>query len=115
MNPGLGPWTARIKLIALVALLMLAAGCDRLPPRQATATPLPVPTPVQTPDSSLPPEILAARDAGLRTVAFSIVTNYSNLFHAQAHSQDEIRHNAAQASGKLRCLISGLVKILTEP
>ena len=68
MNPGLGPWTARIKLIALVALLMLAAGCDRLPPRQATATPLPVPTPVQTPDSSLPPEILAARDAGLEAL-----------------------------------------------
>lgn len=61
------------------------------------------------------PEVIAARHAGLRTVAFSIVTNYSNLFHAQAHSQDEIRHNAAQASGKLRCLIAGLVKILTEP
>jgi len=55
------------------------------------------------------PEVIAARHAGLRVAAFSIVTNYSNLFHDQAHSQEEIRDNAALASEGLKHILSRLV------
>jgi len=37
------------------------------------------------------------------------VTNYSNLFHDQAHSQEEIRDNAALASEGLKHILSRLV------
>lgn len=53
------------------------------------------------------PEVIVARHSGIRVLAYSIVTNYSNLFHSQAHSQEEIRHNAAIAS-------ANLMRILTE-
>ena len=64
-------WTTGISMVAaLVALLAVAVGCDRLaPPRQATATPELSPTPLVTPDSSLPQRILIARDAGLKAFA----------------------------------------------
>lgn len=55
------------------------------------------------------PEVIAARHAGLRVAAFSIVTNYSNLFHDQAHSQEDIRDNAALASAGLKHILSRLV------
>jgi len=55
------------------------------------------------------PEVIAARHAGLRVAAFSIVTNYSNLFHDQVHSQEEIRDNAALASEGLKHILSRLV------
>ncbi len=48
------------------------------------------------------PEVIAARHAGMRVATFSIVTNYSNLFHDEAHSQQEIRDNAAKAAAGLR-------------
>lgn len=51
------------------------------------------------------PEVLAARHCGINVLAFSIVTNYSNLFHDAEHSQEEIRHNAAKAGTELRILI----------
>ena len=55
------------------------------------------------------PEIIAARHAGLRVVAYSIVTNYSNLFHSAAHSQEEIRRNAQVASQNLKQIITGFI------
>jgi purine-nucleoside phosphorylase len=51
------------------------------------------------------PEVIVARHAGLRVLAISIVTNYSNLFHDQAHSQEEIRRNAAISGEKLKLIL----------
>ncbi len=53
------------------------------------------------------PEVIAARHAGMKVLAFSVVTNYSNLLHDQAHSQEEIRANADKAS-------AWLINIITE-
>jgi purine-nucleoside phosphorylase len=58
------------------------------------------------------PEVIAARHAGMRVLAYSIVTNYSNLFHSEAHSQEEIRHNAGIASGHLKQIISEFIRQL---
>ncbi|MCK9556786.1 MAG: purine-nucleoside phosphorylase [Candidatus Cloacimonadaceae bacterium] len=58
------------------------------------------------------PEVLAARHAGMRVIAYSIVTNYSNLFHSEAHSQEEIRQNAAVASQNLKQIISCFIASL---
>lgn len=55
------------------------------------------------------PEVIAARHCGMRVLAFSIVTNYSNLFHDQAHSQDEIREHAGLAASGLRGLIGEFI------
>lgn len=55
------------------------------------------------------PEVIVARHGGMRVFGISIVTNYSNLFHNLAHSQEEIRANAAKASDYLKLLISNLM------
>ncbi len=55
------------------------------------------------------PEVIAARHAGMKVLAFSVVTNYSNLFHDEAHSQAEIRANADLASDHLVTLITEFV------
>ncbi len=60
------------------------------------------------------PEVIAARHAGLRVLAFSIVTNFSNLFHGQAHSQEEIRHNAGLATERLQTIIAEFIANLTQ-
>ncbi|MGC9362303.1 MAG: purine-nucleoside phosphorylase [Candidatus Syntrophosphaera sp.] len=60
------------------------------------------------------PEVIAARHAGMKVLAFSIVTNYSNLFHDLPHSQEEIRKNADLASNDLKDLISEFVSRLSE-
>lgn len=60
------------------------------------------------------PEVIAARHAGIRVLALSIVTNYSNLFHNQAHSQEEIRQNAGLASAQLKTIITEFLKALPE-
>ncbi|MCB5267085.1 MAG: purine-nucleoside phosphorylase [Candidatus Cloacimonetes bacterium] len=57
------------------------------------------------------PEVIAARHAGLRVLAYSIVTNYSNLFHEEAHSQDEIRHHAAIAGKQLQTILSDFIAL----
>lgn len=56
------------------------------------------------------PEVIAARHAGMRVVAFSVVTNYSNLFHSEAHSQEEIRANADMATAQLITIITRFVQ-----
>ncbi len=55
------------------------------------------------------PEVITARHAGMEVLGISIVTNYSNLFHDMAHSQEEIRSNANRATSHLKLLISELV------
>ncbi|MDD4223293.1 MAG: purine-nucleoside phosphorylase [Candidatus Cloacimonetes bacterium] len=55
------------------------------------------------------PEVIAARHAGMRVLAFSVVTNYSNLFHNEAHSQEEIRANADRASTQLIAIITAFL------
>lgn len=56
------------------------------------------------------PEVIAARHAGVRVLAFSVVTNYSNLFHDKAHSQEEIRANADKASANLIAIITSFIR-----
>jgi purine-nucleoside phosphorylase len=55
------------------------------------------------------PEVIAARHAGLEVLGISIVTNYSNLFHSLAHSQEEIRSNADKASSHMKLIITELL------
>ncbi len=58
------------------------------------------------------PEVIVARHAGMKVLAFSVVTNHSNLFHDKAHSQEEIRANADRASTHLIDLITRFLKTL---
>lgn len=56
------------------------------------------------------PEVIAAIHCGLKVLAFSIVTNYTNLVSKKEHSQEEIRRNADLAKTNLEKLISEFVK-----
>lgn len=56
------------------------------------------------------PEVIAAVHCGLKVLAFSIVTNYSNLIHKTRHSQEEIRENADIAKSNLEKLVSDFIK-----
>lgn len=55
------------------------------------------------------PEVIVARHAGMNVLGISIVTNYSNLFHDLAHSQEEIRAHAGKATAHLKLLINELL------
>jgi purine-nucleoside phosphorylase len=55
------------------------------------------------------PEVITARHCGMEVFGISVVTNYSNLFHSKAHSQEDIRENAGKASDYLKTLISELL------
>lgn len=56
------------------------------------------------------PEVIAAIHCGLKVLAFSIVTNYSNLIEKNKHSQEDIRKNADVAKSNLEKLVSEFVK-----
>ncbi len=56
------------------------------------------------------PEVIVAVHAGIKVLAISVVTNYSNIFHSKAHSQEEIRINAAKAKSHLETIILSLIK-----
>ncbi len=56
------------------------------------------------------PEVITAIHSGLKVLAFSVVTNYSNLYHAQEHSQEEIRRNADIAKKNLAKIIAEFLK-----
>ncbi len=58
------------------------------------------------------PEVIVARHAGIRVLAYSIVTNYSNLFHSEAHSQEEIRLHAGKASEGLKLILTEFIASL---
>jgi len=55
------------------------------------------------------PEVITARHSGMEVLGISVVTNYSNLFHNLAHSQEEIRHNADKAAADLKTIIGQLI------
>lgn len=56
------------------------------------------------------PEVITAIHCGLKVLAFSVVTNYSNLIQKSQHSQEEIRENADIAKSNLEKLVSEFVK-----
>jgi len=58
------------------------------------------------------PEVIAARHCGMEVLGISVVTNYSNLFHDLAHSQEEIRQNADLAADNLKLMITQLLSEL---
>lgn len=58
------------------------------------------------------PEVIAAKHAGLRVLGISVVTNLSNIFHSNPHSQEEIRANALTAKEDLMLIIRKLVQEL---
>jgi purine-nucleoside phosphorylase len=55
------------------------------------------------------PEVIAAVHCGMKVFAMSVVTNLSNIFHSNPHSQEEIRENANKASKSLLTLIKYMV------
>jgi len=56
------------------------------------------------------PEVIIAVHSGMKVIGISIVTNMSNIFHNQIHSQEEIRENAAKARKKLEKLFIELLR-----
>jgi purine-nucleoside phosphorylase len=59
---------------------------------------------------STAPEVIIAVHCGIEVLGISIVTNMSNIFHNQVHSQEEIRENAAKARKKLEILFIDILK-----
>jgi len=51
------------------------------------------------------PEAIVAIHSGLRVIAISSVTNLGNIFHSEAHTQEEIRRNAAKSRELLEIII----------
>ena len=60
------------------------------------------------------PEVIVGVQCGLKIIGLSVVTNYSNIFHTQAHNQIEIRKNAAKAIDNIKKLIINLIRKLSE-
>lgn len=56
------------------------------------------------------PEVIVAKHSSMEVVGISVVTNLSNIFHAKAHTQEEIRANALKAKKNLETLIFELLK-----
>ncbi|HNX00080.1 MAG TPA: purine-nucleoside phosphorylase [Candidatus Cloacimonadota bacterium] len=56
------------------------------------------------------PEVITARQAGMRVLAISVATNMSNIFHSEAHSQEEINQNAGKAKQNLQGLIMQILQ-----
>jgi len=55
------------------------------------------------------PEVIAAVHCGLKVLAMSVVTNMSNIFHDNPHTQTEIQENANIASSKLLSIFKGIL------
>ena len=56
------------------------------------------------------PEVIVAVQSNIKVLGISVVTNMSNIFHSQAHSQEEIRENADKSRKKLETLIYHFIK-----
>ena len=56
------------------------------------------------------PEVIVAIHSGLSVMGISVVTNLSNIFHSNPHSQEEIRKNALKAKEKLQKIILETIK-----
>ena len=55
------------------------------------------------------PEVIVAKHSNMDVLAISVVTNLSNIFHSEAHSQEEIRDNAKKASVNLIKIIKNIL------
>ena len=60
------------------------------------------------------PEVITARHSGIKVLAYSIVTNYSNLFHSLAHSQEEIQKTAMNSGQQLQNIIAEFIPRVTR-
>lgn len=60
------------------------------------------------------PEVIVAIHSGLKVLAISVVTNLSNIFHSEPHSQEEIRDNAMKASAHLQLIIKETLKKINK-
>ncbi|RLC51451.1 MAG: purine-nucleoside phosphorylase [Candidatus Cloacimonadota bacterium] len=58
------------------------------------------------------PEVIVAIHSKIEVLGISVVTNLSNIFHSQAHSQEEIRENADKAREKMEILILNIIKMI---
>ncbi len=56
------------------------------------------------------PEVITAIHCSLKVFAVSVVTNLSNIFHSEAHTQEEIRNNADKASRDLLKLFQLIIE-----
>jgi purine nucleoside phosphorylase len=52
------------------------------------------------------PEVIVAIHSRMRVLALSAVTNLSNIFHSQPHSQEDIRYYAGINQDKLETIIN---------
>jgi len=55
------------------------------------------------------PEVIVAVQSKIKILGISIVTNFSNIFHSESHSQEEIRDNAQKAKTKLKLLFKNII------
>jgi purine-nucleoside phosphorylase len=55
------------------------------------------------------PEVIVATHCGLQIIGISIVTNLSNIFHSNAHSQEEIQKNAIKAKEDLEIILHDFI------
>ncbi len=58
------------------------------------------------------PEVIIGIHSGMKILAVSAVTNLSNIFHSEPHTQEEINKNAAKTRKNLENLIINLIKKL---
>jgi len=56
------------------------------------------------------PEVIVAVHGGMEVLGISIVTNLSNIFHSEPHSQQEIRENADKARLNLEKIILTVIE-----
>jgi len=56
------------------------------------------------------PEVIVGISSSMKIIGISVVTNLSNIFHSEPHTQEEIRANAAKAKMNLETLIFELFK-----
>ncbi len=56
------------------------------------------------------PEVIVAVHSGIKVLGVSVVTNLSNIFHDNPHSQEEIRENADKAKKQLETLFINVIK-----
>ena len=55
------------------------------------------------------PEAIVAVHSGLKVLGISVVTNLSNIFHNNPHTQEEIRKNAIKARKNMELLLKELM------
>jgi len=55
------------------------------------------------------PEVIAAVHCGMRVLATSVVTNLTNIFHSNPHTQSEIQQNADIASKHLIAIFKEII------